>query len=352
MGILGEDELTSRSIGRMILHVVHGDPEIAFVEQSEFDEIEHGEFFLARLQDVDVAPVHDFADASETKLLIEAMAKGEVSFEQGAQRLSRQFANQHRGTSSDGAFFVFELVGDTENDIVFAMAKYDYSQAVERFDNEGKSGLRQIVQAFIADRKAIQKSCFIRVIDGKAEKAVSARDRSKQAPDLTDYFCKFLDVARSRSDKELTDAVKEAILKAIKDCKEDLPDTVAAAYKCAREALSQRANIDNDAVVEAVLLAAGSPDDEAVRSRVDKTVRRSLKSRKLDGVSFKPQRHLLEVAKRQKVETSEGVRLDYPGSLENNGVIREALSGGGTRFIIETAKKLIVDEPVAERVRP
>jgi hypothetical protein len=336
----------------MILHVV-GDPDAEFNEQPEFDEVEHGDFFLARLQDVDVAPVHDFAEASETKILIEGMANGETSFEKGAQRLSRLFAKQHRGNSSDGAFFMFELVGDDDDDLVYAMAKYDYSQAIERFDNEGKSGLRQIVQAFIADRKAIQKSCFIRVIGGKAQLAVSARDRTKQAPDLTEYFANFLDVSRSRSDNELTKAVNEAVLKALKDSADILPDgSVSAAYKIAREALRQRDSIDNEAVVEAVVLSAGSPEDENVRARLDKNVRRALKSRKLDGVSFRPDRAVLNVSKRQKVQTAEGVNLDYPGSLENNGVTREVLPGGGTRFVIETAKKLIVDEPIAERVRP
>lgn len=337
----------------MILHVV-GDADAEFVEQPEFADVEHSDFFLARLQDVDVAPVHDFADASETKALLEQMAKGKETFAKGAQRLSRQFAKQHRGNSSDGAFFMFELAGDDEKDIVYAMAKYDYSQAIERFDDdEGKSGLRQIVQAFIADRRAIQKSCFIRVVQGKAQAAVSARDRTKQAPDLTDYFANFLDVSRSRSDNELTKALSEAVLKALKDSADMLPDGgVASAFKVAKEALRQRDNIDNDAVVEAVLTAAGNPDDENARARLDKHTRRALKNRKLDGVIFRPDRAVLTVSKRQKVQTAEGVNLDYPGSLENNGVKREPLPGGGTRFIIETAKKLIVDEPIAERVRP
>lgn len=351
MGILGDDELTTLSISRMTLHVV-GDPDAAFEEQPEFEEIEHGEFFLARLQDVDVAPVHEFAEASETKLLIESIAKGDITFEKGAQRMSRLFAKQHRGNSSDGAFFVFELVGATKDDRVYGLAKYDYSQAIERFDKGGKSGLRQIVQAFIADRRAIQKSCFIRVVDGDAKLAVSARDRSKQAPDLTDYFAGFLDVSRTRSDNELTKTLDIAVLKVLKDCKDLLPGgDVTVAYKIAREALRQRDSLDNDAVVEAIVLSAGSPEDEAVRTRLDKTVRRVLKTNKLDGVTFKPDRTVFSVSKRQKVQTAEGVNLDYPGSLENNGVTRQATPGGGTRFIIETAKDLVVDVPVTEKVR-
>jgi hypothetical protein len=335
----------------MILHVV-GDPDAEFKEQPEFEEVEHSEFFLARLQDVDVAPVHEFAEASETKQLIESIAKGDIAFEKGAQRISRLFAKQHRGNSSDGAFFVFELMGEVEDDRVYALAKYDYSQAIERFDNHGKSGLRQIVQAFIADRKAIQKSCFIRVIDGVAKLGVSARDRTKQAPDLTDYFAGFLDVSRTRSDNELTKALDVAVLKVLKDCKDVLPDNnVTAAYKIAREALRQRDNLDNEAVVEAVFLSAGSPEDEHIRIRLDKTVRRVLKTNKLDGVTFKPDRTVFTVSKRQKVQTAEGVNLDYPGSLENNGVTRQAIAGGGTRFIIETAKDLVLDVPIAEKVR-
>jgi hypothetical protein len=351
LGILGEDELTSLSISRMILHVV-GDPDAEFEEQPEFEAVEHGEFFLARLQDVDVAPVHVFAQASETKRLIEEIATGKLAFEAGAQRLSRLFAKQHRGNSSDGAFFVFELKGPQDGDRVYALAKYDYSQAIERFDDGGKSGLRQIVQAFIADRKAIQKSCFVRVVDGSAGLAVSARDRTKQATDLTDYFADFLDVSRSRSDNELTRTLDTAILSILKSCKDILPDgDITAAYKVAREALRQRDSLDNDGVVEAVVLSAGSPDDEAIRTRLDKTTRRVLKTSKLDGVTFKPDRTIFITSKRQRVQTAEGVSLEYPGALENNGVKRERMAGGGTRFIIETAKDLVVDVPIAERAR-
>lgn len=351
MGILGEIELTALSINKMTLHVV-GDPDADFEEQPEFEEIEHSEFFLARLQDVDVAPVHEFAEASETKALIEGMARGDVSFEKGAQRLSRLFAKQHRGNSSDGAFFVFELSGDRDDDMVYALAKYDYSQAIERFDKDGKSGLRQIVQAFIADRKAIQKSCFVRVVDGSANLLVSARDRTKQAPDLTDYFAAFLDVSRTRSDTELTKALDAAVLTILKNFKDVLPDRdVRAAYKATREALRQRDSLDNDAVVEAVVLSVGASSNEVLRTKLDKATRRVLKTSKLDGVNFKPDRSVFAVSKRQKVQTAEGVNLDYPGSLENNGVTRQAIPGGGTRFIIETAKDLVLDVPIAEKAR-
>ncbi|UJQ94138.1 nucleoid-associated protein [Mariluticola halotolerans] len=351
LGILDEDEITTLSINRMILHVV-GDPDSDFNEQPEFEQVEHDEFFLARLQDVDVAPVHEFAEFSETKRLIESIAKGDTPFEKGAQRISRLFAKQHRGNSSDGAFFIFELISDKREDRVYALAKYDYSQAIERFDKDGKSGLRQIVQAFIADRKAIQKSCFVRVVDGVARSAVSARDRTKQAPDLTDYFAGFLDVSRTRSNNELSKALDAVVLRVLKDCKDVLPKKdVRSAYKVAREALRQRDSIDNEAAVEAVLLSADSPEDEGIRTRLEKTVRRVLRTSKLDGVTFKPDRTVFTAPKRQKVQTAEGVNLDYPGSLENNGVSRQAMPGGGTRFIIETAKDLVVDVPIIEKVR-
>ncbi|WP_162783814.1 nucleoid-associated protein [Devosia naphthalenivorans] len=331
----------------MILHIVGGEDD--FLPQPEFEEIEHQDFFLARLLDVDVAPVHQFADASTTKAALERLARSEENFETAAQSLSRSFANHHRGNSRDGAFFVFEMRmgGD---DVVYALAKYDYSQAIERYDREGRSGLRQIIQAFIADRKAIQKSCLVRVKDGVADSMVAARDRMKQAPDLTEYFERFLDVSRSRSDQELTQGLKDAVLAVLKSCQDLLPDRdLAAAHAVARDALRNRESVDNEAVQEAVFIAAGRPEDEATKERLDKATFRSLKAKRLDGIAFRPDPAAMGKASRKKIATAEGVRLEYPGGLENNGVARSAEPGGGTRITIITKKELVVDDVVPER---
>jgi 37-kD nucleoid-associated bacterial protein len=351
LGILSDEERSTLKIRRMILHVVGASGE-DFKEQPEFDEIEHEEFFVARLLDVDVSPVHKFNLLSDTKQSVERIARGHDDFEEGAQRLSRMFSNQHRGASSDGAFFIFEMGTSDARVKLYSFAKYDYSQAIERIDNAGRSELRQIVQAFIADKKAIQKSCIIRVRNGSAEIDVAARDRAKQAPDLSGYFEGFLDVSRFRTDAELTSQLKEALTDILKACAEDLPPGgISRAHSAAREILRNREQIDNDAVLEAVLVACGSPDDENVRRRIEKASSRALKSKRLDGVEFRPNRDALGVASRKRVETVEGVRLEYPGGLEGNGVTRIQRPGGGIRFTIDTNKELVLDELVRERFR-
>lgn len=75
----------SKGIGLTFNAQWHGElvVDADFEEQPDFEEIEHSEFFLTRLQDVDVAPVHELADASETKALIEGMARDDVSFKKG-----------------------------------------------------------------------------------------------------------------------------------------------------------------------------------------------------------------------------------------------------------------------------
>lgn len=100
LGFITDDENGSLHITNMILHVVGGGggggggefvPEAARA-------VEHEEFFIARIRDTDVSPVYSFEPASNTKAQIERIATGAVSFEAGAQALSRDFSRLHVGS--------------------------------------------------------------------------------------------------------------------------------------------------------------------------------------------------------------------------------------------------------------
>lgn len=188
MGFLTDAEKGDLHIINMALHVVGGGaftPEAARV-------VEHEEFFIARIQDTDLASVYSFDPASQTKVAIERIATGQIGFEEGAQHISREFSRLHGGTKRDGAFFIFELQSEAENTKIYSLIKYDYREAIEQSDADHGPLLRRIVHAFIADKKAIQKSAIVRVINGAAELAISTRDRMKPAPAIGDYFASFL----------------------------------------------------------------------------------------------------------------------------------------------------------------
>lgn len=336
MSYLVDGEGDAVSITRMILHVVgEGD----FEPQSEMEAVEQEPFFLARIKEVDASGLFTFDPASETKSTIEEIAQGVVTFEAGAQRLARDFAGRHGGASVDGALFMFELSSNQPGTSLFSIVKYDYREAVERTDEDGQSHLRRIVEAFVADRRALQKSCLIRVVNGVVSDEIAAQDRMGRSADLTDYFAAFLNVRRSRTDSELNRNLTEALRAVFTDRREDLPNRdPGAALVLAKEALRQRQTIDNDAILEAVLVASGDPQADDVRTAFESTVARKLRSAKLTGVQFSPDPQVLRRAARKRIQTVEGVTIEYPSDLENVRVRNVASANGGRTITIETAR--------------
>ncbi|MCW2317604.1 hypothetical protein M2322_003168 [Rhodoblastus acidophilus] len=331
MGFFSGDEIRGLKIANMILHVVGGDDEF---EPQPLRPVEHEAFFIARILDTDAEPVHKFDPQSATKLQVERIASGVDAFEAGAQSLSRIFSKDHVGSSRDGAFFIFEMTTADPAVRIYSMVKYDYREAIEQTDGDA---LRRIVHAFIADRKAIQKAALMRVVGGVADPLVAAKDRVKQAPDIGDYFANFLDVARSRNDKELNNSVVEALRKALTSSKEMLPGRdVAAGIRNAKRALHDRQIIDEEAIADAVLTAAGSPEDEATRSKLISNAKKAVHSAKLDGLSFRPDRQILRLPPMRKLKTTEGVTLLYPDDADGTTVTRAPRQSGGETITIVT----------------
>ncbi|WP_228894791.1 nucleoid-associated protein [Pseudoduganella aquatica] len=334
MGFFTDDELGSLKITNMILHVVGGDK----FEPAPAREVEHAQFFLARILNTDASPVYSFDADSATKSEVQQIFDANISFEDGAQKLAKEFSKLHVKTSSDGALFMFELTVADADVRLYSLIKYDYREAIEQ--SQGAKGLlRRIVHAFIADKKAIQKSALIRVKNGAAEGFVSTTDRMKQAPDIGDYFAKFLGVSRSLSDEDLNRKTVEMLRGFMADNKELLPDRDAAkAFGVAKGILRDRQTIDEDAITDAILTAAGNIEDEGISSKLRNLAARRIRSNKLDGISFKPNKKVLTRPALRKVRTVEGVTIMYPDQDGAVAVHREKTAQGGETITIETAK--------------
>lgn len=334
MGFLTDQERQSLRIEAMILHVV-GEEDFT-PEQAR--DVEHAPFFIGRILDTDVAPVYSFKPESATRTLLEQMARGEQPFEPGAQHLSREFSRWHGTTTREGAFFIFELAIDEPGTKLYSLVKYDYREAIEQTEGEeGNSLLRRIVHAFIADKKAIQKSALIRIVDGQAELAISTHDRIKQGSEIGDYFASYLEVERSRSDQELNEAMVEVLRKTLKESKDVLPDrNVPRAFHHAKGLLYDRQEISEEAIADAVLAAAGNPEDENTRAALLRRTSMKLRAAKLSGLVFRPDRQVLRRPRMRRIKTVEGVTLTYPDDANGMIVQREHVEGGGERIIITT----------------
>lgn len=335
MAFITEEELGSLRIENMILHVV-GDEE--FVSQPARN-VEHSDFFIERIRATDVEAVFKFEDASQTRAQVERIASRQDEFETGSQALAREFARFHGKTSRKGAFFIFELSTDDESVRIYSLIKYDYQQVIEQQTQDAGNLLRLIVQAFVADKKAIQKSALIRVVEGRAEEAVSATDRMKPAPEIGDYFSAYLHVSRTRDDSQLTAKALDAVRQSLKELKPVLPEqNIPRALRAAKTALNGRQRISSEAVEEAVINAAGNPEDENVVTRIQKCVRRKLKAAKLEGLEFAPDRNILRSPAIRRVRTTEGVMLLYPDSAEQTSVDRRQRDEGGEVITITTSR--------------
>ncbi len=346
MGFLSNEEAAALRITRMILHVV-GDGE--FQPEPELAEVEQEQFFLDRLQDVNASGLFKFKPTSPTKSAIGDIASGVTSFEAGAQALAREFSKWHVGTSVNGAFFIFELNAGVAGTQLYGMVKYDYKAAVERTEDQGQVHLRRIIDAFVEDKKALQKSCLVRVVDGVVIDEISAKDRMGSAPNLTDYFMKFLEVERDRSDEELNRSVNEGLRQVLNDTRDLLPGKdVGLALAMAKDILRNRQLIDEEAIAEAVFTAAGNPEGEDERKLIQRAINSQVKRQKLTGLSFKPDAQVLRRSQRRRLRTAEGVVLEYPTDLENASVKRTVHADGSATFVIET-KRVEDDQIVRER---
>lgn len=330
----------------MSLHIVGGEDE--FEPQPELP-IEHDDFLLDVIRQIASDSVYRFADRSATRERIEAIARRAMPFDSGAQGLAEDFCRLHTGRVKDGAFFVFELGVADEHVGIYALVKYDYSQALEIVHQQGQAGLRRIVEAFTSDKGAIQKSAVVRTRRGVAEPSISTRDRmGRPAPTLTDYFVNYLQVVRERDDQELTTEVKEVVRQTLRDHKEFLPQGgLAASVSRANDILRAAPEINEDVIRQAVWVGAGQPQDEDLRNRLNGAVERMVRKKKLAGVAFAPSPSALPQTVKRTVTTVEGVRLEYNTALEGQAVQREDIGDGRTRFVVTT--RSYTDDVIAER---
>jgi hypothetical protein len=336
MSFFTDAEASSLRIVHMSLHIVSDDE---FRPESEL-AIEQDDFLLDRIRDVAPASVYRFDEVSTARDTIEAIATGKVGFEEGAQTLAREFCRFHQGNTRDGAFFVFELETGGEGVRLYALMKYDYGQALELIEREGATGLRRIVEAFVDDKSSIQKSALVRVVNGSAEASVSTRDRmGRPAPQLTDYFIRYLQVVRDRTDGELTAAVKDVVRTALEAHRELLPSGgVAPAVSRALDVLRSTEAVTEDVVNHAVWMGAGQPTDDQLRESLKKSVGREVKRKRLAGLAFPPDTAQLSKPITRVVRTQEGVTIQYNTRLEGQAVKKTELPDGEIQFLITTRK--------------
>lgn len=121
------------------------------------------------------------------------------------------------------------------------------------------------------------------------------------------------------------------------DCKDLLPEQdVAGAFRHAQGILRDRQEINEAAITDAILAAAGNPEDEEARSASVHYAPQDLRAAKLEGWSSGPTGRFARPPLR-KVRTTEGVTFDVSRRCRGRYCPAERLAAGAERFTIETA---------------
>lgn len=182
-----------------------------------------------------------------------------------------------------------------------------------------------------------------------AELFVSARDRMKKAPEIVEYFANFLDVTRSMSDEELNTKVVTILRETLSSCKDDLLLSVPQAFAEAKNALSQRREIDENAIIDAIVFAAGNPTDEKILNRLQNTTMRKIRSAKIENLVFPSIPAILGRPPMRRIRTTEGVTILYPDGAGMT-VSRKPKDNGGELITIDT-QEITEDKIVADNAR-
>ena len=234
------------------------------------------------------------------------------------------------------------------------MLKYDYSEVVaparHRPGSQDTRQLRRIVEAFIKDKRALQKSALFRVVDGTAEPLVAAKDRAAKSPDITGFYSTFLGVKRERDDIELNKAVADAVLEIVKASPQNTwPQGGAVARAKVVEILRGAVEIKDETVIDAVFVAAGRPSAEGQAEELKDLTMAILRKKKIAGLAFAPNLDVLKSAAKHKIRTKERIFIEYPESLQGVRVTTERQSDGSAVITIKT-EKIESDEVVPETI--
>src|SRR3546814_1960802 len=122
--------------------------------------VEHDDFLLLIILDCASDIFYRFAEISTTRTTIESIATRQLAFQEGAHALAADFCRLHRGGARDGAFFVFELGVAEGNVNLYALVKYDYSQALEIVHREGATGLRRRSEGHTSELQSLMRNSY------------------------------------------------------------------------------------------------------------------------------------------------------------------------------------------------
>lgn len=336
MPFLTPEEMQALHVEDLIFHVV-GKDESEMVLMDEViatgTEVEHIPWFLERLRSTNGGNVFDFVQPSLVLNALTAIQSDPRTFVAQSRELATAFQGMHTGATARGVFLLLRL--SAKGQPLHALIKYDHEEVLSYLTAEagGKRSaqMSRMLNTFVKDPTALQKSCMIRLTTEGGEMAVL--DRS-QRRDISQYFRGFLGVRRRHTQESLTRRVVEAAKAAVTRHLGELGPEVAV-------------NI-NQRIYEAVQATQGFNPEDSVPfltavvgpvpegRKLPHSFKRELEKARVDHEAFDFDKLAVQRPRRRRILTQEGISISY--NAQDADLIGQEERDGRTVITINSAR--------------
>ena len=328
----GIDESKLR-IKQFIFHVVHhGEDEPILLDETPIDG--HEAFFMERVEETLKGKRFIFNDLSKTQSLLEDILNDPSSFVAASKDLAIYIHSANKKSIKPGVLMLIKL--SDGNETLFSLIKYDHDQMIRYslVDGNTKALLEEVTNGFTKAKKALHKAAVIRKSPAGWNLVVYD---SKVSYDISEFFKDFLGVRRKYSKTEMTEAIEQVALDTVKKHRRLLPKEVTGKIRhLVHEVVSNNETFEADSFFDKIFGAYGN-------NVIKKTFVRALEKRDLDGESFKFDKNAIKKPRNKKLETIEGVKINYDVKKAGDTVKILQPDGKSEETIIEITTKQLFD---------
>lgn len=337
MGFFAEGDFASLKIERMVFHLIGPRPE----DCQKLEALDPGvyeDFFVGRLRSVNSGTPMHFRESSPTLRALQelnANRNDDAVFQRLSEELADSFKDHHGGSTSAGAFLVFQIATATEGTGIYAFLKYDDETVLTydllpAADGRRKVSLEQFHRTFVQNKEALQKSALIRL--SSKVNSIVAKDRSN--PKIARYFVGFLGAEREIEDSDATVTYVRAAKAAMRAAKKEVPEDV----------FEERGQRTYDAVKKGGDIEPGKhkafldtvcgfsvPENSKLFRSFDGAIKRA----RLDGAGISLDPKAVKAPQARRYRTSRGVVVKVPNEASE-------------RVEIDT-NRIVINDEVVER---
>ncbi|QXI59634.1 nucleoid-associated protein [Pseudomonas sp. OE 28.3] len=332
-------------IERIIFHIVGPDLNTPTILTEVEDPSTHSDFFVARLIETSKGTHYNFNPASGVKDQINQSLVSPHAFIDCSQILAERFQKLYERDKRliPGVLMLLQIKSGT--DTYAAIIKYDDTKVISYKTTTTKDGkinpiLNHILNTFVQDKKALQKSAVIKIKNDTDQ--LICIDRSGKNGDITEKFKDFLDITRKFTHEVLTERLLEALKATAKTHKDILSQEITSQLSTMAKGAISSIEIFNPTTPNILLNALFG--DLHLNEQLQLTFEKELKKQKIQNEIIKiPKGHFPKPSRKTKV-TYEGIQVIYTQAHEDSKQIEFDETNGTKTFKVSTLKYVIEDE--------